>query len=402
MRTAKVINDGWHFSREAKQPPVILPQNWTQVSLPYTWNGKDGQDGGNDYYRGTCYFARSVKASELPAGEEHYLQFDGVNSSAEVFFNGKKICAHDGGYSAFRTRLTDIREDNLLVVSVDNAPNDSVYPQLADFTFYGGIYRDVTVIGVPHRHFALDFYGASGIKVTPVLTGQDADIRLQAFAEGTVQFEILADNKVIASEIKSGLNPEISVRLKTPRLWNGVKDPYLYTARARLLVNGKPTDEVSARFGIRSFFADPRKGFFLNGKEYPLRGVSRHQDRPDIGNALLPKHHREDIDLICEMGANTVRLAHYQHAQLFYDLCDEKGLIVWAEIPYISKHMPGGVENTKSQLRELIYQNYNHPSIVTWGLSNEISMSGAADAGLVENHHMLNDLAHAQIGRAHV
>lgn len=403
MRTLKVINDGWYFSQEAVQPPVILPQNWTQVNLPYTWNGKDGQDGGNDYYRGTCFFARNIRASDLPAGEEFYLQFDGVNSSAAVFFNGEKICAHDGGYSTFRAKLPGIREDNLLVVSVDNASNDSIYPQLADFTFYGGIYRDVTVIGVPRTHFDLDFYGAPGIKVTPVLTRQnaeapaeqEADIRLQAFAEGTVRFEILADGNVIASETKTGKNPETSIKLKNPRLWNGVKDPYLYTARACLLVNGETADEITARFGIRSFFIDPQKGFFLNGKEYPLRGVSRHQDRPDIGNALLPAHHREDIALICEMGANTVRLAHYQHAQLFYDLCDEKGLIVWAEIPYISKHMPGGVANTKSQMCELIYQNYNHPSIAVWGLSNEISMSGTADKGLVENHRMLNDLVHS-------
>lgn len=395
MRTAKVINDKWLFSKTAAAPPTALPDDWQAVSLPYTWNGRDGQDGGNDYYRGTCYFARSLSKAELPAGEEHYLQFEGVNSSAEVFFNGKSICTHDGGYSAFRVKLSGIQEQNLLVVSADNAPNDSVYPQQADFTFYGGIYRDVTVIGVPHNHFDLDFFGSPGLMVTPRRKGAHADIEMQAFAEGEVRFEIISDGSVIAAKTAAGKNPTATIRLENVRLWNGTHDPYLYTLRASLLIAGKAADEVSTRFGVRSFRIDPQKGFLLNDREYPLRGVSRHQDYPEIGNALLPEHHKKDMELICEMGANTVRLAHYQHAQLFYDLCDEKGLIVWAEIPYISRHMPEGCANTRLQMQELICQNYNHPSIVTWGLSNEITMSGAPDQSLIDNHLMLNDLVHS-------
>ena len=143
-------------------------------------------------------------------------------------------------------------------------------------------------------------------------------------------------------------------------------------------------DCVSTRFGCRTFYVDPEKGFFLNGESYPLRGVARHQDRPKIGNALLPEHHREDVDLICELGATTIRLAHYQHNPYFYDLCDERGLVIWAEIPYISRHMPEGRENTISQMKELIVQNYNHPCIVVWGLSNEITMTGASDPDLIE------------------
>lgn len=395
MRTTKVINDKWLFSKTAAAPPSVLPGGWQTVDLPYTWNGKDGQDGGNDYHRGTCYFARSLAKSDLPAGDEHYIQFEGVNSSAEVFFNGKSICTHDGGYSAFRVKLSDIKDQNLLIVSVNNAPNDSVYPQQADFTFYGGIYRDVTLIGVPCDHFDLDFFGAPGLMVTPTAKGADADIKMQAFAEGFVQFEIIADGQTVITITAEGKNPTATATLENAHLWDGVHDPYLYTLKAILLIDGKTADEISTRFGIRSFRIDPQRGFLLNDREYPLRGVSRHQDWPQIGNALLPEHHKKDIDLICEMGANTVRLAHYQHARLFYDLCDEKGLIVWAEIPYISRHMPNGIQNTKLQMQELIYQNYNHPSIVTWGLSNEITMSGAQDQSLIDNHLMLNDLVHS-------
>lgn len=395
MRIIKNINKGWLFSKTAEAAPQSCPAGWENVDLPYTWNGKDGQDGGNDYYRGKCFFARTIKSEELPEGEELYLQFDGVNSSAEVFFNGKSLMKHDGGYSAFRVKIEDLKEENLLVVSADNSPNESVYPQQADFTFYGGIYRDVSLIGVPKNHFDLDYNGAPGIMVTPKVSGKDAEIEMQAFADGEVRFEIIADGKVIKTASANGKNPSACVAVEDVHLWDGVKDPYLYTLKASLIAGGEPVDEVSARFGVRSFEVNPEKGFILNGREYPLRGVSRHQDRPDIGNALLPEHHKEDIDLICEMGANTIRLAHYQHSQIFYDLCDEKGLIVWAEIPYISRHMPGGTENTKTQMTELVCQNYNHPCIVTWGLSNEITMAGAGDRSLIENHKMLNDLVHS-------
>ncbi len=393
MRNIKLINDNWLFSKEAKAVPANLPSDWEVKNLPYTWNEKDGQDGGNDYYRGTCFFAKSLLKADLPEGEVIYLQFDGVNSSSEVFFNGKSLVKHDGGYSTFRVKLEDIQEENLLVVSVDNSPNDYVYPQMADFTFYGGIYRDVSVIGVPENHFDLDYYGAPGIMVTPVVKGNDAQVTAKAFCKGKVRFEIIDAGKVILSEEVEGENPEAVMTIENAHLWNGVFDPYLYTLRAVLLDGEAEIDEVSTRFGCRYFTVDPQKGFILNGKEYPLRGVSRHQDRVDIGNALLFEHHKEDIELIKEVGANTIRLAHYQHSQVFYDLCDEYGMVIWAEIPYISKHMPAGFENTKTQMKELIAQNYNHASICFWGLSNEISIAGS-DESLINNHRMLNDLCH--------
>lgn len=391
MRTTKIINDGWRFSLGTSEVPANLPSDWQELNLPYTWNGKDGQDGGNDYFRGAGCFVKELKKQDFPSGEEVYLQIDGANSTAKVYFNGKHVCTHHGGYSTFRVKLDDVKENNLLAIVVDNSPNDFVYPQVADFTFYGGIYRDVSLIGVNRKHFDLDYFGAPGIKITPTVCGKDAKVEVQAFCEGKVEFSILADGKEIATKSVSGHNPIAVLDIQDVRLWNGRKDPYLYTMVAKLVCDGEVADEVSARFGCRFFEIDPQRGFLLNGKEYSLRGVSRHQDRPGIGNAISKEDHKEDVDLICEVGANTVRLAHYQHAQYFYDLCDERGLIVWAEIPYISRHMPLGKDNTFSQMRELICQNYNHPCIVVWGLSNEISM-GSADKGLVENHRELQKL----------
>ena len=393
MRNIKVINNSWLFSKNAKSAPSNLPTDWEALDLPYTWNGKDGQDGGNDYYRGTCYFAKEIKADDMPEGEVKYLQFDGVNSSCEVFWNGKSITKHDGGYSTFRVEIKDIADTNLLVVAVDNSANDRVYPQNADFTFYGGIYRDVSVIGVPECHFDLDYYGSPAIMVTPEIKGADAEIEIKTFFKNDnckVRYEIIADGEVIASKED---DDDADFEIKNVHLWDGLKDPYLYTAKATLICDGKEVDEVSTRFGCRTFKIDPEKGFILNGREYPLRGVSRHQDRPDVGNALTPEMHKEDLDLILEMGANTIRLAHYQHSQVFYDLCDEAGLVLWAEIPYISSHMPTGYDNTISQMKELVVQNYNHPSIVVWGLSNEITIAGS-NPNLIKNHKDLNDMVH--------
>ena len=393
MRNIKVINNDWLFSKSAKSAPATLPADWEALNLPFTWNGKDGQDGGNDYYRGTCYFAKEIKADELPEGEVKYLQFDGVNSSCEVFWNGKSVTKHDGGYSTFRVQVKDVKDTNLLVVAVDNSANDRVYPQNADFTFYGGIYRDVSVIGVPECHFDLDYYGSPAIMVTPEIKGADAEIEIKTFFNNKdckVRYEIIADGQVIASKED---DDDAEFEIKNVHLWDGLRDPYLYTAKATLICNGEEVDCVSTRFGCRTFKVDPEKGFFLNGREYPLRGVSRHQDRPDVGNALTPEMHKEDLELILEMGANTIRLAHYQHSQVFYDLCDEAGLVLWAEIPYISSHMPTGYDNTISQMKELVVQNYNHPSIVVWGLSNEITIAGS-NPNLIKNHKDLNDMVH--------
>ncbi len=397
MRQILNFNAGWVFSKTAELP-AALPTDWESVQLPHSWNAVDGQDGGNDYFRGTAQYAKTIVKADLPAADRYYLELQGANSSADVYLDGRKLAHHDGGYSTWRVDLTDaLKAESLLVIAVDNAPNETVYPQMADFTFYGGIYRDVSIICVSESHFDLDYFGGPGIAVTPVIEGKDAKVTVETWLTGkkdgqTIRYTITSrcgckNWTVETAETKAVLE------IPNVHLWHGRKDPYLYTAKAELVENGEVIDNVQTRFGCRTFRIDPDNGFILNGEEYPLRGVSRHQDRWGIGNALLPEHHEQDIDLICEVGATTIRLAHYQHAQYFYDLCDERGLVLWAEIPYISKHMPTGRENTISQMKELVTQNYNHPSIVVWGLSNEISIGGADD-DLLENHRILNDLCH--------
>lgn len=407
MREILNINEKWAFTKDAAGVPTTMPEKWYWVTLPHTWNAIDGQDGGNDFYRGTCYYAKEIQKMELPGAalgqkKQYYLEFLGANASADVYLNGRKLAHHDGGYATWRVNITEALCDgaNLFVVAVDNSKNEVVYPQQADFTFYGGLYRDVNIIAVDDAHFDLDYFGGSGIKVTPEINGANAKVEVEVYVTNAnagqklvytirdKEGNVVGENTVAATETKAVFE------IPSVHLWNGRKDPYLYTAEAVLTAGEEVLDRVCTRFGCRTFEIDPEKGFILNGERYPLHGVSRHQDRAGIGNALLKEHHEEDMELICEMGATTIRLAHYQHAQYFYDLCDEKGIVVWAEIPYISRHMPSGRENTISQMKELVIQNYNHPSVVVWGLSNEITMAGDSSEDLRENHTILNDLVH--------
>jgi len=399
MRTVFNFNAKWAFSKEATSVPTEVSSKWNFVNLPHSWNAIDGQDGGNDYYRGTAYYAKTLDKMDLPEADRYYLEINGANSSADVYLNGKNLAHHDGGYSTFRVDITDALErENLFVIAVDNSANDRVYPQVADFTFYGGLYRDVNIICVNESHFDLEYYGGPGIAVTPVVDGKNAKVDVTVYVKN-----LKAGQKIVYTVYDKEENPLMSAEstdtnasfeIENVHLWHGLSDPYLYCLEAEIFEGEKLLDNVCTRFGCRSFEINPERGFILNGEEYPLRGVSRHQDRWGIGNALLPEHHTEDMDLICEVGCTTIRLAHYQHDQYFYDLCDERGLVIWAEIPYISQHMPTARENTISQMKELITQNYNHPSIVVWGLSNEISMKGDTDPDLLENHRILNDLCH--------
>jgi beta-galactosidase len=387
MREITKIMKGWEFTGP--------DGTTTTVDLPHTWNARDGQDGGNDYWRGTCIYRTHFAAPQFnTASHQVWIQFDGVNASAHVVLNGSPVCNHDGGYSTFRANITELlRDENELTVEVDNSKNDRVYPQKADFTFYGGIYRDVSLMVVSKNHFTLDYFGGPGIRITPTVQGTDASVQVTTWhdGEGEVSIELL---DAAGNTVATGKGPDITLTIFNAHLWNGVKDPYLYSCKARLVVNGTVEDETTTRFGVRSFKVDPKKGFFLNGKSYPLHGVSRHQDRKGLGNAITREMHDEDMALIKEIGANTIRLAHYQHDQYFYDLCDEVGMVVWAEIPYISEHMPNGRENTISQMKELIIQNYNHPCIVCWGVSNEITISTKDKKDMLDNHRQLNDLCH--------
>jgi len=387
MRSTTKLMKNWQFTGPDGKTAA--------VDLPHTWNNIDGQDGGNDYWRGTCIYKTRFAAPAFDKNTQQvWLQFEGVNASAKVTLNGVEVARHDGGYSTFRADVTALLADsNELIVEADNSKNDRVYPQKADFTFYGGIYRDVSLLVVNRNHIALGYLGGPGVQITPAVNGANADIEVKTWMEGDgeVEFSIY---DATGAEVLTGKGRDTAVTLEHPHLWDGVRDPYLYTCAVRLVLNGEVQDEVRQRFGVRSFSVDPKQGFFLNGRPYPLHGVSRHQDRKGLGNAITREMHDEDMQLIKELGANTIRLAHYQHDQYFYDLCDEAGMVVWAEIPYISEHMPNGRENTISQMKELIVQNYNHACIVCWGVSNEITISTKDNRDMRDNHHVLNDLCH--------
>lgn len=370
MRTVEIIKEAL-FAKKGEE--------FETVSLPHTWNNLDGQDGGGDYWRGEGVY--KIFLPEHHDSKRQYIEFRGANHVAVVYCNGQKLGEHKGGFSTFRFELTDFMKDgeNELTVVVSNEECD-VYPQQADFTFFGGLYREVCFIEVENSHFDLMQTGTSGVFVTPHVSGK---IRIDGFISNTENCQIRCrikdrEGKTVVEKTITAESHTISdLMIKTPVLWDGLKNPYCYTAELTLLKEGKETDQVRELFGIRSFHVNPDDGFYLNGVRTPLHGVARHQDRKNMGWAITHREHEEDIEIIKEIGANTLRLAHYQHDQYFYELCDKAGFIVWAEIPFITAFRPGkeAYENTLSQMTELIAQNYNHPAICFWGISNEISVT---------------------------
>ena len=394
-----LINTGWRFFKNCNSIEEMGAIESIKVNLPHTWNNLDGQDGGSDYFRGKCFYRKKIALTKKE-NKVYYLEFRGVNAMSEVFVNGVSVAYHEGGFSTFRANVTDqlVDGENTIIVSADNSSNDRVYPQMADFTFFGGIYRNVYIIEAPAVRFDLDYLGGDGVAVTPIVNEDgSATVTVDSFITGategaTVKCDLLFDGEVVATaEAPATAKTTLTYTLENPTLWDGVENPALYTAKVTLTTDSD-SDERVVRFGVRTMKAD-KDGFWLNGRKYPLHGVSRHQDRQDMGWAITEKEHKEDIDLIKELGANTIRLAHYQHDQYFYDLCDEYGMVVWAEIPYISSHLANGDENAVSQMKELITQNYNHASIFCWGLSNEITITGESEE-LMALHHRLNDLCH--------
>ncbi len=402
MRNIINLNENWKFIQENAGLPAAYPAHWQTVSLPHTWNAVDGNDGNGSYDRGTYWYAKTFTTPKQPlAGGRVFVEFLGANSEATVYLNGQKVTYHEGGYSTFRADITDLctEGENLLVVSVSNEANDRVYPQNADFTFYGGLYRDVNLISVPNAHFDLSYYGGPGIMVTPKPTDCGGAIfEIEAFVKNadenfTVQYAIYdEEGKEVGYAVRPADAAKTTVFVPDAKLWD-FDNPYLYTVVAQLQRRNEAYDEIETRVGVRSFFCDPQKGFHLNGVLTPLRGVSRHQDMVYRGNALTVEDHYNDACIIKELGANTIRLAHYQHSQDFYDACDELGFAIWAEIPFISvmSKNPAAHQNCIEQMKELIVQNYNHPSIMFWGVSNEILIGGISEE-LVENHKELNAL----------
>ncbi len=406
MRNIINLNAGWKFIQQDVGLPDALPADWSDVDLPHTWNAIDGMDGNGSYNRGSYWYARTFATPKQPLpGGRVYVEVLAAGQQATVYVNGTEAVYHEGGYSAFRADVTDLckeDEENLLVINCSNEYKDNVYPQSADFTFYGGLYRGVNLISVPDAHFDLDYYGGPGIKVTPTpckdCGGAKFDIETWVTNPDenfTVLYSVLdADGREVAGGCRPSDDTAISLYVPDAKLW-GIDDPYLYTVIARLQRRNEAYDEICVSAGVRSYSVDPQKGFNINGVDTPLRGVSRHQDRLYKGNALSKEDHWEDARIIKELGANTIRLAHYQHSQDFYNACDNLGFIIWAEIPFISVFVdsPEAHANCVSQMTELIIQNYNHPCICFWGISNEILIGGISQP-LVDRHKELNELVH--------
>lgn len=403
MRNLVNLNQGWRFIQEDVGMPDVLPDHWQKIQLPHTWNAVDGHDGNGGYDRGRYWYAKSFQTPKQPLGGGRvYVEILAAGQQATVYVNGSEVVYHEGGYSTFRADITELckeEEENLLVIACSNEDKSSVYPQAADFTFYGGLYRGVNLISVPEVHFDLDYYGGPGLMVTPKpCECGGATFELASWVTNpdenfTVLYSIKdAEGKEVAAAARPADDAKVTVYVPDAVKWE-IDNPYLYTVTAILQRRNEAYDEVSTRVGVRSFSCDPDKGFIINDVATPLRGVSRHQDMLYKGNALTKEDHYRDAEMIKELGANTIRLAHYQHSQDFYDACDELGFVVWAEIPFISvfNQDPAAHENCISQMKELIIQNYNHPSICFWGVSNEILIGGISDK-LVENHKELNAL----------
>jgi len=369
---------------------------FAHVDLPHTWNALDGQDGGTDYWRGIGTY--QIDLPNPTKGMKQYIELQGANHVATVYCNGRELGTHKGGFSTFRYELTPAMnpEGNVLTVVVSNAKSD-IYPQNADFTFYGGLYRDINFIEVNDAHFDLLLDGTDGVFITPHNVGKTRVDLFPVNAEGCKLQVVLKDaegNVVGAADTDAIGHAHVLIDVKEPHLWNGLEDPYLYTCEASILCGEEIVDTVVIPYGYRSFHVCPNTGFWLNGKNVPLHGVARHQDRLNKGWAISKADHEEDVALIKELGANTIRLAHYQHDQYFYDLCDKTGFVLWAEIPFISQFIPSeeAYNNTISQMTELVAQNYNHPAICFWGISNEI-LIGVDREDLRQNLRDLHELA---------
>ena len=392
---------------------ISLNENWTlsfpkgdhateQVNLPHTWNAVDGNDGNGSYLRTTGVYTRTFTAPKQPReGGRTFVEVLAAALNSTVKVNGQVATTHEGGFSIFRADVTDLchEGENELTIEVSNEDTPSMYPSSADFTFYGGLYRGVNLISVPDAHFDLDYYGGPGMMVTPVPTEDGgANFTIKSFVTNpaddlTVMYSIEdCFGREVASAVRGSADTEVTIYVPDAQLWS-MDEPNLYTVVATLQRNNEEVDEIAANVGVRSFKVTPDEGFSINGVPTPLRGVSRHQDRVFEGNALTAEEHYDDAMLIKELGANTIRLAHYQHSQDFYDACDEIGFAVWAEIPFISvfKKGEGAHKHVMEEMKELIIQNYNHPSIMFWGISNEILIGGISQE-LVDTHHDLEKL----------
>lgn len=416
-RKTVLLNNHWDFRLSSQ----VQPGSQRRVDLPHTWNAADALSGKQDYNRSVGNYQKDLFIPSDWKGKRLFLRFEGVNTIANLFINQKHIGEHRGGYGAFVfeiTREVTYGAVNKLLVRVNNALQLDIMPLVGDFNFYGGIYRDVNLLITDDICISPLDYASPGVYlVQEEVTKEKARVKAKVILSNAavsakpveVQVKIYEGDRLVHQQaMPANMEPsctqavELPFTIRNPRLWNGRKDPFTYRTEVTLLSHGKEIDKIIQPLGLRFYEIDPQQGFFLNGEHLKLQGVCRHQDRAEVGNALHPAHHEEDAAIMMEMGANAVRLAHYPQATYFYDLMDKNGFVVWAEIPFIG---PGGYldrgyvdqpsfrENGKEQLKELIRQHYNHPSICFWGLFNELKTVGDNP---VEYIRELNQLAHQE------
>ena len=392
-REVIILNDGWQFTlaKEELEYINLTDTSWKNVRIPHTWNNKDIQSGKRVHY-GTGWYKRELAINVEDTDKQYFLKFDGVGQYAALYINNRYVGEHLGSYSAFVFNISNFLkkdEPNTILVKVNNELTESYPKDNFLFGIYGGIYRGVSLITTNNIHIALTDYASSGVYVHQGnVSAENALLRIENLLmnESSEIKHISVKNKLVTKDLKivseiitdtvlypGGVIPLVShLIIKNPRLWNGKKDPYLYTLETTLLYDSEVYDEIEQSIGIRSFYVDPQRGFILNGEAYKLYGVCRHQEWQDKGNALLPEHHKKDMDLINEVGATSIRLAHYQQAEYMYSLADSIGFLIWAEIPFVNGYKLNADHNAKLQLTELIKQNFNHPSIFVWGMHNEV------------------------------
>lgn len=413
-----LINQDWNF-RFSHQ---VDKNSSRRVDLPHTWNAQDALSGKPDYKRGIGNYDKKLFIRSEWKGKRLFLRFEGANCVSNVFINGKQIGEHRGGYGAFIFEITDkvnYGKDNTVLVRVNNGEQLDVMPLVGDFNFYGGIYRDVHLLVTEDICISPLDYASPGVylvqqQVDKKQAGILARINLSNGTEhprqATLKLQVKEGDKVVYQADKNVTvaphtkvqSEEMSFTLPNPHLWNGTEDPFMYQTVITLMKDGKEIDKVGQPLGLRYYTTDANQGFFLNGKHLPLHGVCRHQEWAEVGNALHPMHHEEDTRLMLEMGVNAIRLAHYPQAAYMYDLMDRNGIVTWAEIPFVG---PGGYadkgfvdqpsfrENGKEQLKEMVRQHFNHPSICFWGLFNELKENGDNPLEYIKE---LNVLAHQE------
>lgn len=417
-REQVALTSDWKFHQgslpEDASTVAFDDSQWEKIALPHTWNARDGQDGGG-YYRGDGWYRLRFPVSSAWVRRQIYLEFDGANRTAEVFLNGSRLGEHRGGFARFRfdaTPLINFDGDNVLAVRVNNGEDDNVAPISGDFTQFGGLYRGVSLLVTDRVQIETLDHASPGVfvrslKVTPAAAELEVRVKLANRESGTRDVEVrvtILDATGTAAAAVRAVEPlaaksrgEVSQRvsLVRPHLWDGLRDPYLYQVRTEVLVDGTVRDALDQPLGVRFFSVDPDQGFSLNGRPMELRGVNRHQDRDGMGWAIGEAQELEDMALILEMGCNAVRTSHYQQSPLWYDLANGKGVIVWTEIPFVNDVVdtPEFFDNCREQLRELIRQNYNQPSILFWGIGNETFVRDKALTAADTNDRLLRELA---------